>query len=108
MSHIVTEECIECRYTDCVEVCPVDCFHGGSNFLAIDPEECIDCGLCLPECPVGAIKTQWSLTDTEQVFIEINKNLAAVWPVITKKGNPLPEAENFKGVPNKISLIKWF
>ena len=84
MTFVVTENCIKCKYTDCVEVCPVDCFHEGPNFLAIDPEECIDCTLCEPECPVEAILSEDDLPADQAHFLELNAELAAKWPVITE------------------------
>jgi ferredoxin len=105
MTHIVTQACISCRYTDCVDVCPVDCFHATPNFLAIDPEECIDCGLCIAECPVNAIKTEYDLQPQELVFIKINHEVALKWPVINKKDTPLPQAEFFKNTSNKLNLL---
>lgn len=107
MPHYVLENCISCKYTDCVEVCPVDCFHEGPNFITIDPEECIDCGLCVTECPAEAIKNEGDLTQQEIVFIKLNTELSQKWPVINKKKSPLPNAEQEKGLPNKLSqLIK--
>ena len=82
MTHVVTDNCIKCKYTDCVEVCPVDCFHEGSNFLAIDPEECIDCTLCVPECPAEAIFPEQDVPAGMEHFLGINAELAKVWPVI--------------------------
>ena len=102
MSHIVTDNCIACKYTDCVSVCPVDCFHEGPNFLVIDPEECIDCALCLVECPIGAIKTEHDLTEDEKVFIDINRELSHKWPVITLKKAPLENADEMSKVKNKL------
>ncbi len=98
MTFVVTEACIKCKYTDCVEVCPVDCFYEGENMLAINPDECIDCGVCEPECPVDAIKPE-----SEELlnWVEINREYAAKWPNITVKKDPLPEAEEFKDVKNK-------
>ena len=107
MSHYVLENCIACKYSDCVEVCPVDCFHEGPNFLAIDPEECIDCALCVAECPANAIKHEGDLTDSETVFIELNSQLVKSWPIIFKKQDPLPNADEENGQPNKLErLIK--
>lgn len=106
MPHIVTDNCIACKYTDCVEVCPVDCFHEGPNFLVIDPEECIDCGLCLSECPINAIKLESELTPEEKVFIELNAELSLKWPVIRSRKKPLPNAEEYKQKSNKISLLE--
>jgi len=106
MAFIVTESCIKCKHTDCVEVCPVDCFYEGPNFLAINPDECIDCGLCEPECPVDAIFAEDELPPDQINFIEINKDLSAVWPNIAQKKDPLPEAEEFGLVKNKIDLLE--
>lgn len=101
MSFVVTEACIRCKYTDCVSVCPVDCFHEGPNFLVIDPEVCIDCAVCVPECPADAIVAEADLTPEQAPFLEINARLAARWPVITHGGAPLPDAEQWAGVPHK-------
>ena len=84
MTYVVTENCIKCKYTDCVEVCPVDCFHEGPNFLVIDPDECIDCTLCEPECPAQAIFAEDDLPDDMQEFLALNAELAKDWPVITE------------------------
>jgi ferredoxin len=98
MTFIVTENCIKCKYTDCVEVCPVDCFYEGENMLVINPEECIDCGVCEPECPIGAI-----VAESEDLvdWIEHNKKYSNIWPNITIKKAPLDEAEAFRDLPNK-------
>ena len=101
MTFVVTEQCIGCKYTDCVEVCPVDCFHEGPNFLVIDPEECIDCALCVPECPVEAIFDESDLPPDMEEYIELNAKLAQDWPVIDSKCPPLPEAEEWADLPNK-------
>lgn len=106
MTYTVTDSCIQCKYTDCVEVCPVDCFHEGPNFLVIDPEECIDCGLCVAECPVSAIKPENELLPTELHFIKINAELSEIWPVISQKKLPLETADNFKEALNKLHLLK--
>ena len=103
---IVTEACIKCRYTDCVEVCPVDCFHEGPNFLAIDPDECIDCGVCVPECPVDAIIDAADATPEQEPFIELNRELSAVWPVITVNAGPLQDADEWKEVADKLHLLE--
>ena len=92
MTYVVKEECIKCKYTDCVEVCPVDCFHEGPNFLVIDPEECIDCTLCEPECPVEAIYADDEIPDGQEGFLEINERLSQKWPVITEKKDPPADA----------------
>ncbi len=100
MTYIVNDKCIKCKYTDCVEVCPVDCFYEGENMLVIHPDECIDCGVCEPECPAEAI-----LPDTEpglEKWIELNAEYAAKWPNITEKKDALPEAPEFDGIKNKL------
>jgi ferredoxin len=94
MTHVVTESCIKCRYTDCVDVCPVDCFREGPNFLSIDPDECIDCAVCVAECPVNAI------------YAEEDAELSRGWPSITKTKAPLPEADEFKDVKDKLELLE--
>ena len=99
MTFVVTEACIKCKYMDCVEVCPVDCFYEGENMLVIHPDECIDCGVCEPECPAEAI-----LPDTDQgadAWLQLNKDYSAKWPNITQKGDSPPDAEKYDGVPNK-------
>ena len=101
MTFVVTEACIRCKYTDCVSVCPVDCFHEGPDFLVIDPDACIDCAVCVPECPVDAIVADHDLTAEQAPFLEINARLAARWPVITQSGAPLPDAEQWAQVPHK-------
>lgn len=106
MAFIVTENCILCKYTDCVEVCPVDCFHEGPNFLVIDPEECIDCTLCEPECPAQAIFSENDLPTEQRQFIEINRELANKWPVITTKKPSLPEAKEWDGKPDKLQYLE--
>jgi|TARA_B100001093_G_scaffold386904_1_gene372881 ferredoxin len=102
MTYIVKDECIKCKLTDCVEVCPVDCFYEGENFLAINPDECIDCGVCEPECPLGAIvaDTDENLKDKEK-WLLINKKFSAIWPNINKKKEPMPEHEKYREVKNK-------
>ncbi len=102
MTFVVTENCIKCKYTDCVEVCPVDCFYEGPNFLVIDPDECIDCALCEPECPAEAIFSEDELPEDQKEFIEINSDLCRTWPNITEKKDPLPDAESFDGVKGKL------
>ena len=101
MTYVVTENCIKCKYTDCVSVCPVDCFVEGPNFLAINPDECIDCAVCVPECPVNAIVADVDISQDQKEFIGINSDLSKIWPTITKKKDPLPDADDWKDVPNK-------
>ena len=93
MTHVVCEPCINCKYTDCVAVCPVDCFHEGANFLTIDPETCIDCGLCPPECPVSSIFAEEDVPDKWQDFTELNAKYAADWPVIDAQKEPMDTAD---------------
>ena len=106
MTFVVTDNCIRCKYTDCVDVCPVDCFHEGPNFLVIDPDECIDCTLCEPECPAEAIFAEDEVPEGQEVFIQLNAELAKEWPVISQKKDPLPDAEKHDGEENK--LEKYF
>ena len=101
MTHVVTENCIKCKYTDCVDVCPVDCFHEGPNFLVIDPDECIDCTLCVAECPASAIFAEDDVPDDQRDFIPLNAELAKVWPTITERKDPLADADEWNGTPGK-------
>jgi ferredoxin len=104
MTYVVTEACIKCKYMDCVEVCPVDCFYEGENMLVINPDECIDCGVCEPECPPNAI-----LPDTEkglEKWLELNRGLSSAWPNITRKGEAPADADNFKDEKDKFE--KYF
>jgi len=101
MTYVVTEQCVKCKYTDCVEVCPVDCFHEGPNFLVIDPEECIDCAVCEPECPVNAIFSEDELPQDQEIFLEINARLSQQWPVITEIKPPPEDADNWRDVEGK-------
>ncbi len=105
MTFVVTDNCIQCKHTDCVEVCPVDCFYEGPNFLVIHPDECIDCGDCVPECPIDAIFSEDDLPDDQQEFVALNEELAEVWPNITEQKAPLEEAEKWNGVQNKIEHL---
>ncbi len=106
MTYVVTDNCIRCKYTDCVEVCPVDCFHEGPNFLVIDPDECIDCTLCVPECPANAIFAEDELPEDQLHFTALNAELADEWPVITEQKPPLPDAEEWDGVENKLQYLE--
>ena len=106
MTYVVLDNCIKCKYTDCVEVCPVDCFHEGPNFLVIDPEECIDCTLCEPECPAEAIVAEDDIPAGQEQFLELNAELAKNWPVITEKKDGLPDAEQWDGVPDKLQYLE--
>lgn len=104
MTFVVTEVCIKCKYTDCVEVCPVDCFYEGENMLVINPDECIDCGVCEPECPIEAI-----IPDSDpraDKWIDLNREYSEKWPNITKTKEPLPEADAVKDEKDKFD--KYF
>ncbi len=105
MAYVVAEPCIKCKFTDCVAVCPVDCFREGENFLVIDPEECIDCGACVPECPVEAIFEEDEVPNKWVEYIELNAQLAASWPGIAESKDALPEAEEYKDVERKRSML---
>jgi ferredoxin len=105
MTFVVTESCIRCKYTDCVEVCPVDCFYEGPNFLVINPDECIDCALCEPECPVNAIYSEDELPDSQQQFIQMNADLAQKWPNITLKKDAPVDAEEWKDAKDKLQYL---
>ena len=99
MTYLVTDNCIKCKYTDCVEVCPVDCFYEGENMLVINPDECIDCGVCEPECPAEAIKPE---SKDLVEWMTINRRYSTVWKKITKKKPPLPNADQMNGLANKL------
>jgi ferredoxin len=106
MTFVVNENCIKCKYTDCVEVCPVDCFHEGPNILVIDPEECIDCTLCEPECPIDAILSEDDLPEDQMFLIELNAELSLSWPVITEQKEAPADAAEWEGVPDKLKLLE--
>ena len=106
MTHIVTESCIKCKYTDCVDVCPVDCFHEGPNMLVIDPDECIDCAVCIPECPVNAIYAEEDVPEDQKEWLALNAELAKAWPSITDTKEPPPDADEFKDVRDKKHLLE--
>ena len=106
MPFVVTENCINCKHTNCADVCPVDAFYEGPNFLVINPRECIDCSLCPSECPVGAIMEDRSVPKDQRKFIRLNAELADIWPNISEKQSPPPDAEEWDGVPNKLKLLE--
>lgn len=106
MPFVVTESCIKCKYTDCVEVCPVDCFHEGPNMLVIDPDECIDCTLCEPECPVEAIMSEDDVPEGMQDFIELNAELSKEWPVINEMKDAAADADDWKEVEGKKQYLE--
>ena len=106
MTYVVTENCIRCKYTDCVDVCPVDCFHEGPNFLVIDPDECIDCTLCEPACPAEAIFADDDVPDNMQHFIKLNTELSAIWPVIDQIKPAPADADEWDGVEDKLQYLE--
>lgn len=101
MTFVVTQACIRCKYTDCVDVCPVDAFCEGPNFLVIDPDQCIDCAVCVPECPVNAIYAEEDVPGDQQDFTPLNAELVRVWKPITKTKKPLPDADAWREVEAK-------
>lgn len=107
MAYVVANGCIRCKYTDCVDVCPVDdCFREGPNFLVIDPETCIDCSLCVPECPAEAIFAEDDVPDDQVEFVAINAELAKIWPGINEVAEPLDDAEDWVDVENKLQYLQ--
>ena len=106
MTHVVTDACIHCKYTDCVDVCPVDCFREGPQFLVIDPDECIDCAVCIAECPVNAIFADSGLPAVFGSFLEINKRLAKQWPAIAVRQGALADAERWKNETGKLAGLE--
>jgi len=106
VTFVVTEKCIKCKLMDCVEVCPVDCFHEGPNMLVIDPDECIDCTLCEPECPVEAIYAEDELPSGQEKFLELNVELSANWPVITEIGDVPEDADDWADVEDKFQYLE--
>jgi ferredoxin len=108
MTYVVTDACVKCKYTDCVEVCPVDCFREGPNFLVIDPDECIDCTLCVAECPVEAIYAEDDVPADQQAYIELNARLSKspAWTPIVERKDPLPDHEQWSSVKNKRDMIE--
>ena len=101
MTYVVTEACIRCRYTDCVEVCPVDCFHAGPSMLVINPEECIDCNLCVSHCPVNAIYADDDLPEDQSEFLAINAEFSKKWPILNEAQDPPHDAEKWKPIKSK-------
>lgn len=106
MTHVVTEACIKCKYTDCVDVCPVDCFREGPNMLVIDPDECIDCAVCIPECPVEAIYAEEDVPQGQEKFIQINLELTPKWPSITRAKPHPADADDWKDVKDKLQYLE--
>jgi ferredoxin len=106
MTFVVLESCIKCKYTDCVEVCPVDCFHEGPNMLVIDPEECIDCTLCEPECPVEAIVSEDDVPEGQEQLLELNAELSRSWPVLAEAKAAPDDADDWKEVKDKLKYLE--
>lgn len=106
MTFVVVDHCIKCKYTDCVEVCPVDCFREGPNMLVIDPDECIDCNLCVPECPIDAIYAEDDLPEEKKVFLDLNKQLSKQWPMITAMKPAPADADQWKNIPDKLQYLE--
>lgn len=107
MAYVVADGCVRCKYTDCVDVCPVDdCFREGPNFLVIDPETCIDCSLCVPECPAEAIFALDDVPENQIAYIQINAELSKLWPGINEAKDPLPDADEWAEVNNKMQYIE--
>jgi ferredoxin len=106
MTYVVTEGCIKCKFTDCVDVCPVDCFREGPNFLVIDPDECIDCTLCVAECPADAIFAEDDVPADQQDFIELNAELARLWKPIIESKEAMPGADDWVKVKDKRGLLE--
>lgn len=102
MTYIVMSGCIGCKHSDCVDVCPTDSFHEGPNMLVINPEDCIDCGICEPVCPVDAIRLDTDVPELELSLIEINSRMSQKWPNIVKSKPALPDAEKWHGIQNKL------
>jgi len=105
MTYVVTESCIKCRYTDCVDVCPVDCFYAGPNFLVINPDECIDCAVCIPECPVNAIYADADVPEDQREFVELNRQLSKTYINITKAESALTDADAWADVLPKTQYL---
>jgi ferredoxin len=105
MTYVVTESCIKCKYTDCVDVCPVDCFREGPNMLVIDPDECIDCTLCVAECPVEAIYAEDDVPENQRAFLKLNAELSKVWPTLTEKKDAPADADDWKDKKDKVNLL---
>ncbi len=105
MTYVVTENCIQCKYQDCVEVCPNDAFYEGPNFLVINPDECVDCDLCVAECPADAIFSEEKLPENLHHFLDMNARLAKIWPNINRMGIQPADRDEWNGKPHKLTLL---
>jgi len=106
MTFVVLDNCIKCKYTDCVDSCPVEAFNEGPNMLVINPDECIDCGVCVPDCPIDAIKADEDLEAHEEHFLKLNEEMSKVWPVITESKDPLPDADEWADIEDKLKHLE--
>mgnify|MGYP002662737010 CR=1 FL=1 len=106
MTHVVSENCIKCKYTDCVDVCPVDCFREGPNFLVIDPDECIDCAVCIPECPANAILAEEDLPADQLACIKLSAEVSPRFKSITERKTALPDADDWNGKAGKLAQLE--
>ena len=106
MTHVVCEPCFGCKYTDCVVVCPVECFYEGEKILYIHPEECIDCEACVPECPVEAIYSEDDVPEGQEKFLELNAELSKEWPVIDAMKDPPEDADDWRDVKDKLQYLE--
>ena len=106
MTYVVSDKCIKCKLTDCVDACPVDCFHEGPNMLVINPEECIDCNLCVAQCPIDAIFEEDNLPKDQQHMIEINEKYSQIWPILDHTKPPPADADDWIDIPNKIQYLE--
>lgn len=106
MPFIVTESCIKCKFTDCVEVCPVDCFYEGPNMLVINPDECIDCAVCEPECPADAIVMHQAGDPEHDKFLALNAELSNLWPNISSRKDAPEDAQEWNGKPDKLAYLE--
>ena len=106
MTHVVSESCIRCKYTDCVDVCPVDCFREGPNMLVIEPDECIDCAVCIPECPANAIFAEEDVPQDQMKFIALNAELSPLFESISRSKGGLPDADDWLDVPDKLKHLE--
>jgi ferredoxin len=106
MAFVITQNCINCKHTNCAEVCPVDCLYESPNFVVIDPRDCIDCGICAAVCPVDAIMPGRDVPEDQQMFIRLNAEMSTIWPSISEKASPPPDADEWDGVPGKLRVLE--